>query len=138
MTEQLPPPPVVPSSVPAGMPGSALPKPGMENPLLLLQYQQMRLLQNQQILLRQLKASAITKLSQSDHWATLSPVEQNQLILQYVMQDAEVRDMPMSAAHTFAPPLAPPPTNPVMQLFNQMQQVNLRRHRRLTILEFQN
>ena len=124
MAEQIPIQPVVPSAVPAGIPSSALPKPGMENPLFLIQYQQMRLLQNQQILLRQMKASAIAKLSQSEHWSTLSPVEQNQLILQYVMQDSETRDMPITSPHTFAPLLAPPPTNPVMQLFNQMQQVD--------------
>lgn len=113
--------PPVPSTVPAGMTAAALPKPGIEDPLLLLQYQHMRLLQNQQILLRQMRTSAIAKLSQSEHWTTLSPVEQNQLILQYVIQDSEIPDIPIST-NPFVPHLTPPPSNPVMQLFNQMQQ----------------
>lgn len=83
----------------------------------------MRLLQNQQILLRQMRTSAIAKLSQSEHWATLSPIEQNQLILQYVIQDSDIPDMPIST-NPFVPHLTPSPSNPVIQLFNQMQQVN--------------
>lgn len=102
---------------------SALPKPSIEDPLLLLQYQQMRLLQNQQLLLRQMRTSAIAKLSQSEHWAQLSPVEQNQLIYQYVIQDSEIPEVPISS-NPFVPHLPPSQaSNPVMQLFSQMQQV---------------
>ncbi|XP_043260032.1 GRB10-interacting GYF protein 2-like isoform X1 [Colletes gigas] len=109
----------VPNTVPAGI--STLPKAGIEDPLLLLQYQQVRLLQNQQLLLRQMRASAIAKLSQSEHWATLSPVEQNQLIFQYVFQDSEVPEVPIST-NPFVPHLPSQASNPVMQLFSQMQQ----------------
>ncbi|XP_046832676.1 GIGYF family protein Gyf-like [Vespa crabro] len=116
--------PSVPSTVPAGITATALPKSGIEDPLLLLQYQHMRLLQNQQILLRQMRTSAIAKLSQSEHWATLSPIEQNQLILQYVIQDSEIPDMPIST-NPFVPHLTPSPSNPVMQLFSQMQQAKV-------------
>ncbi|KAI4494245.1 hypothetical protein M0802_009114 [Mischocyttarus mexicanus] len=116
--------PSVPSTVPAGIAATTLPKSGIEDPLLLLQYQHMRLLQNQQMLLRQMRTSAIAKLSQSEHWATLSPIEQNQLILQYVIQDSEIPDMQISA-NPFVPHLTPSPSNPVMQLFNQMQQAKV-------------
>ncbi|KAF7385552.1 hypothetical protein HZH68_013982 [Vespula germanica] len=116
--------PSAPSTVPAGITATTLPKSGIEDPLLLLQYQHMRLLQNQQILLRQMRTSAIAKLSQSEHWATLSPIEQNQLILQYVIQDSEIPDMPIST-NPFVPHLTPSPSNPVMQLFNQMQQAKV-------------
>ncbi|XP_015586467.1 GRB10-interacting GYF protein 2 isoform X1 [Cephus cinctus] len=114
-------PSVPPTAVPTGVPGSALPKAGLEDPLLLLQYQHIRLLQNQQLLLRQMRTSAIAKLSQSEHWATLSPVEQNQLIAQHVLQHSDIPDIPI-AANPFVPPMATPPSNPVMQLFTQMQQ----------------
>lgn len=90
---------------------------------MLLQYQQMHMLQNQ-LLLRQMKTSAIAKLSQSEHWATLSPVEQNQLI-QYVVQDGmpEIPEVPI-ATNPFVPHLPSQTTNAtVMQLFSQMQQV---------------
>ncbi|XP_033224108.1 GIGYF family protein CG11148-like isoform X2 [Belonocnema kinseyi] len=107
----------VPNTVPTGIPGSALPKTTIEDPMLFLQYQRMQLMQNQQMFLRQM---AIAKLSQSDHWPSLSPVEQNQLILQYIGQETEIPEMPMSH-NPFVPPLATPATNPVMQLFNQMQ-----------------
>ena len=118
LTDQVIPP--APNTVPAGM--SALPKPSIEDPLLLLQYQQMRLLQNQQLLLRQLRTSAIAKLSQSEHWAQLSPVEQNQLIYQYVIQDSEIPEVAISS-NPFVPHLPPSQaSNPVMQLFSQMQQ----------------
>ncbi|KAI4483604.1 hypothetical protein M0804_007864 [Polistes exclamans] len=116
--------PSVPSTVPAGIAATTLPKSGIEDPLLLLQYQHMRLLQNQQLLLRQMRTSAIAKLSQSEHWATLSPIEQNQLILQYVIQDSEIPDMSISA-NPFVPHLTPSPSNPVIQLFNQMQQAKV-------------
>ncbi|EFN85095.1 GIGYF family protein CG11148 isoform X2 [Harpegnathos saltator] len=118
--------PSVPSTVPAGMAAAAaaagaLSKTAIEDPLLLLQYQQMQLLQNQ-LLLRQMKTSAIAKLSQSEHWATLSPVEQNQLILQYVIQDSDFPEVPITT-NPFVPHLASQAaTNPVMQLFTQMQQ----------------
>ncbi|XP_014474042.1 PREDICTED: PERQ amino acid-rich with GYF domain-containing protein CG11148 isoform X2 [Dinoponera quadriceps] len=121
LAEQVIPP--VPSTVPAGMAAAAgaLSKTGIEDPLLLLQYQQMQLLQNQ-LLLRQMKTSAIAKLSQSEHWATLSPVEQNQLILQYVIQDSDFPEVPITT-NPFVPHLASQAaTNPVMQLFTQMQQ----------------
>lgn len=120
----VPPVPPVPSTVPAGIPATgALPKTGIDDPLLLLQYQQMQLLQNQQLLLRQMRTSAIAKLSQSEQWATLSPIEQNQLILQYVIQDSELPEVPI-ATNPFVPHLASQAaTNPVMQLFTQMQQV---------------
>ncbi|XP_029052326.1 GRB10-interacting GYF protein 2 isoform X2 [Osmia bicornis bicornis] len=117
LTDQVIPP--VPNAVPTGI--SALPKPGIEDPLLLLQYQQMRLLQNQQLLLRQMRTSAIAKLSQSEHWATLSPMEQNQLIFQYVFQDSEMSEVPIST-NPFVSHLPSQPSNPVMQLFTQMQQ----------------
>lgn len=117
VTEQ----PVIPMTnpVPTGLPTSALPKPGIEDPLLM--YQHLRLLQSQQLLLRQMKSSAFTKLSQSEHFATLSPVEQNQLIMQCVMQDPELRELSMNQA-PYVNTMAPPASNPVMQLFNQMQQ----------------
>lgn len=119
--------PTIPPPVPTGLPGSALPKPGIEDPLLLLQYQQLQMIQNQQLLLRQMKSSAIAKLSQSDSWSGLSPIEQNQLVMQCVMQNSEVRDLSL-ATNPFVTPLAAPPppaTNPVMQLFNQMQQAKV-------------
>ncbi|CAD6237108.1 GSCOCG00002144001-RA-CDS [Cotesia congregata] len=117
----------IPPPVPTGLPGSALPKSGIEDPLLMLQYQQLQMIQNQQLLLRQMKNSAIAKLSQSDSWSGLSPIEQNQLVMQCVMQNSEVRDLSL-ATNPFVTPLAAPPppaTNPVMQLFNQMQQAKV-------------
>lgn len=114
----------IPSAVPAGLPGSALPKPGIKDPLTLLQYQQLRVMHNQQnlrnLLMTQMKASAIAKLSQSEHWNTLNAVEQNQLIMQCVVQDCELRDIPGNPF--VAQPLAPPTSNSVIQLFSQMQQ----------------
>lgn len=101
---------------------TALSKSSIEDPILLLQYQHMRLIQNQQLLLRQMRTSAIAKLSQSEHWATLSPIEQNQLIFQYVFHDSEIPEMPIST-NPFVPHLPSQATNPVMQLFTQMQQV---------------
>lgn len=126
LAEQVIPP--VASTVPAGMAAGALSKTGIEDPLLLLQYQQMQLLQNQ-LLLRQMKTSAITKLSQSEHWATLSPVEQNQLILQCVIQDsADFSEVPITT-NPYVPHLASQAaTNPVIQLFTQMQQVTRPAH----------
>ncbi|XP_076179792.1 GIGYF family protein Gyf isoform X2 [Ptiloglossa arizonensis] len=121
--------PSVPNTVPAGI--SALSKAGIEDPLLLLQYQQVRLLQNQQLLLRQMRTSAIAKLSQSEHWATLSSVEQNQLIFQYVLQDSEIPEMPIST-NPFVPHLSPQASNPVMQLFSQMQQAKTQPETHLT------
>ncbi|XP_015430986.1 PREDICTED: PERQ amino acid-rich with GYF domain-containing protein 2 isoform X2 [Dufourea novaeangliae] len=118
LTDQVIPP--APNAVPAGL--TPLPKSGIENPLLLLQYQHMKLLQNQQMLLRQLRTSAIAKLSQSEHWATLSPVEQNQLIYQYMIQDSEIPDVPPMSSNPFVPHLPSQTMNPVMQLFSQMQQ----------------
>ncbi|XP_076652489.1 GIGYF family protein Gyf isoform X3 [Halictus rubicundus] len=115
--------PAVPNTVPAGLP--TLPKTGIEDPLLLLQYQHMRLLQNQQLLLRQMRTSAIAKLSQSEQWATLSPVEQNQLIYQCVIQDSEISEVPTISTPPFVPHLPSQTSNPVMQLFSQMQQAKL-------------
>lgn len=133
LAEQVIPP--VPSTVPAGMAAAAaagLSKTGIEDPLLLLQYQQMQLLQNQ-LMLRQMRTSAIAKLSQSEHWASLSPVEQNQLILQYVIQDSDFPEVPITT-NPFVPHLASQAaTNPVMQLFTQMQQV-IHQHFLLTFL----
>lgn len=77
-------------------------------------------MQNQQMFLRQM---AIAKLSQSEHWTSLSPVEQNQLILQCSLQDSELSDMQMNH-NPFVTPLATQTSNPVMQLFNQMQVCN--------------
>jgi len=94
----------------------------MEDSLLLFQYQRMQMLQSQ-LLITQMRTSAIAKLSQSEHWATLSPVEQNQLILQYVIQDGMPEIPEMSIATNPFVPLASQATNPVMQLFTQMQQV---------------
>lgn len=92
--------------------------------MLLFQYQQMQLLQNQ-LLLRQMRASAVAKLSQSEHWTSLSPMEQNQLILQCVMQDGmpEIPEVPIATTNPFVPHIASQAANPVMQLFTQMQQV---------------
>lgn len=114
----------VPTTIPAGLGASAIPKTGIEDPLLLMTYQQMQMMHNQQMLLRQMRTSAIAKLSQSEHWSTLSPVEQNQLILQYVIQDGmqEIPEVPI-ATNPFVPHLASQTANPVMQLFTQMQQV---------------
>lgn len=108
--------PGVPNPVLTGMPGSNLPKPAIDDPMLLLQYQRLQLMQNQ-MFLRQM---AIAKLSQSEHWTSLSPMEQNQLILQYVIQESELSDMQMNH-NPFVTPLATQTSNPVMQLFNQMQ-----------------
>ncbi|XP_076756248.1 GIGYF family protein Gyf isoform X1 [Xylocopa sonorina] len=119
--------PTVPNAVPAGM--TALPKTGIEDPLLLLQYQHMRLLRNQQLLL--MRTSAIAKLSQSEHWATLSPMEQNQLIFQYVLQDSEIPEVPISTS-PFVPHLPTQASNPVMQLFTQMQQTKTQPETHLT------
>ncbi|XP_071873870.1 GIGYF family protein Gyf isoform X1 [Bombus fervidus] len=121
--------PSVPNTVPAGM--TALPKSGIEDPILLLQYQHMRLIQNQQLLLRQMRTSAIAKLSQSEHWATLSPIEQNQLIFQYVFHDSEIPEMPIST-NPFVPHLPSQASNPVMQLFTQMQQAKTQPETHLT------
>ncbi|KOC67726.1 PERQ amino acid-rich with GYF domain-containing protein [Habropoda laboriosa] len=121
--------PPVPNTVPAGM--SALPKTGIDDPLLLLQYQQMRLIQNHQLLLRQIRTSAIAKLSQSEHWATLSPIEQNQLIFQYVFQDSEIPEMLISA-NPFVPHLPSQASNPIMQLFTQLQQAKTQPETHLT------
>ncbi|XP_068985504.1 GRB10-interacting GYF protein 2 isoform X1 [Bombus flavifrons] len=121
--------PSVSNTVPAGM--TALSKPGIEDPILLLQYQHMRLIQNQQLLLRQMRTSAIAKLSQSEHWATLSPIEQNQLIFQYVFHDSEIPEMPIST-NPFVPHLPSQASNPVMQLFTQMQQAKTQPETHLT------
>ncbi|XP_060829689.1 GRB10-interacting GYF protein 2-like isoform X2 [Bombus pascuorum] len=121
--------PSVPNTVPAGM--TALPKSGIEDPILLLQYQHMRLIQNQQLLLRQMRTSAIAKLSQSEHWATLSPIEQNQLIFQYVFHDSEIPELPIST-NPFVPHLPSQASNPVMQLFTQMQQAKTQPETHLT------
>ncbi|XP_011687407.1 PREDICTED: PERQ amino acid-rich with GYF domain-containing protein 2 isoform X2 [Wasmannia auropunctata] len=121
LTEQVIPP--VPNTVPAGLAPGVMPKAGLEDPLLLMTYQHMQMLHNQ-MLFRQMRTSAIAKLSQSEHWSTLTPVEQNQLILQYVIQDGmqEIPEVPI-ATSPFVPHLAASQaTNPVMQLFTQMQQ----------------
>ncbi|XP_029660632.1 GIGYF family protein CG11148 isoform X1 [Formica exsecta] len=121
LSEQVIPP--VPTTIPAGLGAGAIPKTGIEDPLLLMTYQQMQMMHNQQMLLRQMRTSAIAKLSQSEHWTTLSPVEQNQLILQYVIQDGmqEIPEVPITT-NPFVPHLASQTANPVMQLFTQMQQ----------------
>ncbi|XP_015117853.1 GIGYF family protein CG11148 isoform X2 [Diachasma alloeum] len=112
-------PPPITNPVPTGLPGSALPKPAIDDPLFI--YQQMRFIQNHHVL-RQMKSSAFTKLSQSEHFGTLSAVEQNQLIMQCVMQDPEIRELSINQ-NPFANPLGPTSSHPVMQFFNQMQQV---------------
>ncbi|KYM75908.1 hypothetical protein ALC53_13621 [Atta colombica] len=121
LAEQVIPPPV-PNTVPAGLAPGVIPKAGLEDPLLLMTYQHMQMLHNQ-MLFRQMRTSAIAKLSQSEHWSTLTPVEQNQLILQYVIQDGmqEIPEVPI-ATNPFVPHLTSQATNPVMQLFTQMQQ----------------
>ncbi|KAL0130742.1 hypothetical protein PUN28_002396 [Cardiocondyla obscurior] len=114
--------PPVPNTVPAGLAPGAIPKPGIEDPLsMFMTYQHVQMLHNQMV--RQMRTSAIAKLSQSEHWSTLTPVEQNQLILQYVIQDGmqEIPEMPMST-NPFVPHIASQTANPVMQLFTQMQQ----------------
>ncbi|XP_071555029.1 GIGYF family protein Gyf-like isoform X1 [Temnothorax nylanderi] len=116
-------PPVPNPTVPAGLAPGAIPKPGIEDPLsMLMTYQHMQMLHNQ-MLFRQMRTSAIAKLSQSEHWSTLTPVEQNQLILQYVIQDGmqEIPEVPI-ATNPFVPHIASQTANPVMQLFTQMQQ----------------
>lgn len=116
--------PPVPNTVPAGLAPGAIPKAGLEDPLsMLMTYQHMQMLHNQ-MLFRQMRTSAIAKLSQSEHWSTLSPVEQNQLILRYVIQDGmqEIPEVPI-ATNPFVPHIASQTPNPVMQLFTQMQQV---------------
>lgn len=116
--------PPVPNTVPTGLAPGAIPKAGLEDPLsMLMTYQHMQMLRNQ-MLFRQMRTSAIAKLSQSEHWSTLSPVEQNQLILRYVIQDGmqEIPEVPI-ATNPFVPHMASQTPNPVMQLFTQMQQV---------------
>lgn len=91
----------------------------------MLQYQQLRMLQNQQLFIKQLHSNAINKLSQSEHWSSLTSVEQNQLILQYVRQiEPDFTENPMPA-NNFMPSMTtqPPPSSSVMQLFPQLQQV---------------
>jgi len=81
----------------------------------------MQLLQNQ-LLISQMRTSAIAKLSQTEHWATLNHVEQNQLVSQYLIDGvSEIAEMAMPTNPYV--PLASQATNPVMQLFTQMQQV---------------
>lgn len=108
--------------VPVGMPG-ALPKAGMEDPLVLYQYQQMMMLQNQ-LVFRHVRSSVVAKLSQSEQWGSMSPAEQNQLIFQHMLQQPEMAEMSPIAVSPFVPTLAAQPANPIMQLFTQMQQVN--------------
>ncbi|XP_063988224.1 GRB10-interacting GYF protein 2-like [Diachasmimorpha longicaudata] len=117
ISEQVIPPPMS-NLVPTILPPSALSKPALDDSLQM--YQHLRLLQNQQAL-RQMKSAAFTKLSQSEQFATLSAVEQNQLVMQCIMQDSETRELPVNPS-AFVSPLPQTPTNPVMQLFNQMQQ----------------
>ncbi|XP_025075378.1 GRB10-interacting GYF protein 2 isoform X3 [Pogonomyrmex barbatus] len=114
--------PPVPNTVPAGLAPGTIPKAGLEDPLLLMTYQHMQLLRNQ-MLFRQMRSSAIAKLSQSEHWSTLTPVEQNQLIVQYLIQDGmqEIPEVPITT-NPFVPHLTSQAANPVMQLFTQMQQ----------------
>jgi PERQ amino acid-rich with GYF domain-containing protein len=119
----------VPNSMP--VPGVMPKATPIEDPLLLYQYQQYQLLQNQQLFLKQLRASAIGKLSQSEQWANLSPVEQNQLVLQYVRSiDSEIAEMPQPQSSvvpsTFIPTMSQPapPSNSVLQIFPQLHQVS--------------
>lgn len=147
--------PGLPSGLPSGLGGlqqqhqQQQPKqpgagPGgmVDDPMLLYQYQQIRLLQNQQLFLKQLRASAISKLSQSDQWSGLSPVEQNQLVMQYVRSvDPEMAELsqqqqqqvpaqhppPQLVPGGFMPqPVPPPPSSSVLQLFPQLHQVSER------------
>lgn len=124
MMEPIIPPPPVPGMLPAGIAGGSLPKSSIEDPLLLLQYQQMRFIQSQH-LLRQMQTNAVAKLSQSERWATLSPEEQMQSILQYVLSDTSEIPMPQNP---FVPHLPSQPSSSVLQLFSQLQQVKIRIH----------
>lgn len=124
--------PTVATPVPGGLPPSSVNKPGMENSQLLVLHQQLhqlQLIQNQMLLgqMRNVRKNVAGKLSQSEQWASLSPIEQTQLIAQYVAanQHSEFPEIPVPAAPFVTPPMAAPPANPVMQLINQMQQVRL-------------
>ncbi|XP_046594566.1 GRB10-interacting GYF protein 2 isoform X2 [Neodiprion lecontei] len=106
--------------VPVAIPG-ALPKAGMEDPSVLYQYQQMCLLQNQ-LLFRHVRSAVINKLSQSEQWTSMSPADQNQLILQHMLQQPEMAEISPMTVNPFVPTLTAQPANPIMQLFTQMQQ----------------
>lgn len=117
--------PSVSPQVPTGMPANIpLPKPAIEDPLLIYQFRQLQQLQNQQLFLR-MRSAAIAKLSQSEHWSTLSPAEQSQLVYQYIStQEPEVPEIQVPTNSFVAPPLATAqPSNPVIQFINQMHQV---------------
>lgn len=137
----LTPPPHIPTGLPPGSP-AGLGKPvGIEDPLLVLQYQQYRLLQNQQMLLKQMQASATAALSQSPHWGNLTPLEKNQLVTQYVrafeQNSGDVpQHQPTPPPHISSPvlpggflpqmPQTAPPTNSMMQLYPMMHEVRLK------------
>ncbi|XP_048505447.1 GRB10-interacting GYF protein 2 isoform X3 [Athalia rosae] len=106
--------------VPVGIP-SALPKAGMEDPLVLYQYQQMCMLQNQ-LVLRHVRSTIVAKLSQSEQWASMSPADQNQLIYQHMLQQPEMAEISPIAVNPFVPTLTAQPANSIMQLFTQIQQ----------------
>ena len=97
------------------------------NPLMqqMLQMQHMQMMQNQ-LYLRNLRKQAIHKLSQSEQWSSLTTVEQNLLISQFLasnQQHSEFADISVPSASFVTPSIPTPSTNPVIQLINQMQQV---------------
>lgn len=119
-----------PVAPPTGLPpvNPTLPKgTGMDDSLLLYQIQQYRLMQNQQMFMK-LRNTAIAKLSQSEQWPSLSPVEQNQLVMQYLRSiypetNEFTQPQPPIVPNNFMPtmPQTAPPSNAVLQLFPQFQ-----------------
>lgn len=124
---------ISPVAPPTGLPpiSTALPKgTGIDDQLLLYQLQQYRFMQTQQqnqMLLNKFRNTAIAKLSQNEQWPSLSPVEQNQLIMQYLRNYPESNEFiqlqPPIVPNTFMPTVSPsaPPSNAVLQLFPQFQ-----------------
>lgn len=95
---------------------------------MLMQYQRMSVI-HQNMMYQQMTNAAIQKLSQTERWQTLSSGEQRQLVFQLMQEQEVVPDMPIPPANAFVqPPIVQPPqsqappNNPVMQLFNQLQQ----------------
>ncbi|CAB0035546.1 unnamed protein product [Trichogramma brassicae] len=135
---------MAPSTMPTGISATGIPPnlskhTGMEDPLLVYQYQQYRFFQNQQLLLKQMRANAINKLSQNDQWGSLSQLEQNQLVTQHVRAlDPDVADLlqhqlpppphmqppvlPGGFMTSIQQPVQPTPSNSVLQLFPQLHQ----------------
>ena len=104
-----------------------------------LRYQPYQFMPNEQmILLKQLRTAAIATLSRSEQWPTLSAIEQNQLVVQFMRSVdpalAEFADhqppLVPTASFVRSPTMLPAqptqptqPSNSVLQLFPQLQQV---------------